>query len=138
MVYYLIRFASWLAGKTPRRVRLSLAGVAAEAIYLGWVSKRRDTIANMARVLGTTRDDPRARRLARISWRNFGRYISDFIYMPNTTQEAIVARLRDTRLALSRWSRRREATARASSWSRHTSARTMSPVSPSPVVSPST
>src|SRR5258706_13323644 len=50
----------------------------------------------MARVLGTTRDDPRARRLARISWRNFGRYVSDFIYMPNTTQEAIVARLRDT------------------------------------------
>jgi len=96
MVYYLIRFASWLAGKTPRRVRLTLAGVAAEAIYLGWVSKRHDTIANMARVLGTTRDDPRARRLARISWRNFGRYVSDFIYMPNTTQEAIVARLRDT------------------------------------------
>jgi lauroyl/myristoyl acyltransferase len=96
MVYYLIRFASWLAGKVPRRVRLSVAGVVTELIYVGWVSKRRVTIANMAQILGTSRDDPRARALARRSWRNFGRYVSDFISMPNTTREEIVARLHDT------------------------------------------
>jgi lauroyl/myristoyl acyltransferase len=96
MVYYLIRLASWLAGKVPRRVRLTIAGAVTEFIYFGWVGKRRATIANMAQILGTTRDDPRARRLARRSWRNFGRYVSDFIYMPNTTREAIVARLHDT------------------------------------------
>ena len=96
MVYYLIRLASWLAGKVPRRVRLAVAGPAAELIYFGWVSKRHATIANMAQVLGTSPRDPRARQLARHSWRNFGRYISDFLYLPNTTKEAIVARTRDT------------------------------------------
>jgi len=96
MVYYLIRFASWLAGKTPRRLRLAVAGCVTELIYFGWISKRHATIANMARILSTTNEDVRARRLARHSWRNFGRYVSDFINMPNTTKDAIVARLRDT------------------------------------------
>jgi lauroyl/myristoyl acyltransferase len=96
MIYYLMRLASWLAGKVPRRVRLGVAGPVAELIYFGWIAKRRATIANMAQVLGTSPRDPRARRLARHSWRNFGRYVSDFLYLPNTTKEAIVARTRDT------------------------------------------
>lgn len=95
MVYYLIRFASWLAGKTPRPLRLALAGSVTVLIYYGWVSKRRVTIANMAQILGTTTRDPKARHLARISWRNFGRYVSDFVYMPNTTRDALLARIRD-------------------------------------------
>lgn len=96
MVYYLIRFASWIAGKVPRPARLAIAGFVTEMIYLGWVSKRHVTIENMATILGTTPRDPRARRLARASWRNFGRYVSDFIYLPNTTKEDILARLMDT------------------------------------------
>jgi lauroyl/myristoyl acyltransferase len=96
MVYYLMRLASWLAGKVPRPVRLAVAGPVAELIYFGWIAKRRATIANMAQVLGTSPRDPRAVRLARRSWRNFGRYISDFLYLPNTTKEAIVFRIRDT------------------------------------------
>ncbi|MGO8950868.1 MAG: lysophospholipid acyltransferase family protein [Ktedonobacterales bacterium] len=96
MAYYLIRFASWLAGKVPRKARLAIAGSITILVYYGWVSKRRFTIENMAQILGTSSSDPQAHRLARISWRNFGRYISDFIYIPNTTREAIVARLKDT------------------------------------------
>ncbi|MGH2514328.1 MAG: lysophospholipid acyltransferase family protein, partial [Ktedonobacterales bacterium] len=95
MVYYLIRFASWLAGRTPRPWRLRIAGSVTELIYWGWGSKRHVTIANMAQILGTSPRDPRARRLARISWRNFGRYISDFISIPNTTRAEIVSRVRD-------------------------------------------
>src|SRR5215469_5698644 len=93
MVYYLIRFASWLAGRTPRPWRLRIAGSVTELIYWGWVSKRHVTIDNMAQILGTSPHDPRARRLARISWRNFGRYISDFISIPNTTREGRITRL---------------------------------------------
>ncbi|MFI5274576.1 MAG: lysophospholipid acyltransferase family protein [Ktedonobacterales bacterium] len=96
MVYYLLRFASWLAGKVPRPVRLALAGAVTELIYFGWVSKRHATNANMAQILATTPNDRRAKSLARVSWRNFGRYISDFVNMPNTTREAIVARVHDT------------------------------------------
>jgi lauroyl/myristoyl acyltransferase len=96
MVYYLIRFASWLAGKVPRGIRLAVAGNVTVLIYYGWFSKRRVTIENMAQILGTSEIDPRARQMARMSWRNFGRYVSDFIYLPNTTRDAIVARLVDT------------------------------------------
>ncbi len=95
MVYYLIRFASWIAGRVPRPARLRIAGSVTELIYWGWVTKRHHTNANMAQILGTSPRDPRARRMARASWRDFGRYISDFITVPNTTREDIVSRVRD-------------------------------------------
>lgn len=96
MVYWLTQFASWLAGKTPRRARLALAGPITTLIYYAWVSKRRVTIANMAQILNVPPTDARARRLARESWRNYGRYLSDFLYMPNATAEQVMARMRDT------------------------------------------
>jgi lauroyl/myristoyl acyltransferase len=96
MVYWFSQFASWLAGHIPRPVRLRVAGPLAVLVYYLWASKRRVTIANMARVLGTPPDDPRARRLARLSWRNYGRYVSDFFYLPNARKEEIIARMCDT------------------------------------------
>jgi lauroyl/myristoyl acyltransferase len=95
LVYYLTRFASWLAGRVPRPVRLAIAGPITVLIYYGWVAKRHTTIANMAQVLGVPENDPRARRLARVSWRNYGRYISDFFYLPNATFDEILARMKD-------------------------------------------
>lgn len=95
MVYWLTRLASWLTGKVPRRARLALAGPLTTLVYYLWASKRRVTIANMAQVIGATPGDPRARRLARQSWRNYGRYLSDFFYLPNATREQVMARVRD-------------------------------------------
>ncbi|HUY76354.1 MAG TPA: hypothetical protein VMV29_06260 [Ktedonobacterales bacterium] len=95
MVYWLTRAATWLAGRVPRPVRLAVAGPLTTLVYFLWVAKRRVTIANMAQVLGVAPNDPRARRLARHSWRNYGRYLSDFFYLPNTTPKAVLARLRD-------------------------------------------
>ncbi len=96
MIYYLTRGASWLAGRVPRPLRLALAGPLTLLVYYGWGTKRRHTIANMAHVLGTTPNDPRARRLARDSWRNYGRYVSDFFYLPNARPAEILARITDT------------------------------------------
>lgn len=95
LVYYLTRFASWLTARIPRPVRLAIAGPITVLIYYAWVSKRHATIANMANVLGVPDNDPRAKRLARQSWRNYGRYISDFFYLPNATFEEMVARMKD-------------------------------------------
>src|SRR5579871_2480585 len=95
MVYYLARLANWLCGKTPRRLRLSIAGAITVLIYYGWFTKRRVTIENYAQILGTSTSDPQARKLARLSWRDFGRYISDFFDMPNTTPQAVLARMKD-------------------------------------------
>jgi KDO2-lipid IV(A) lauroyltransferase len=95
MVYRLTWLATWLAGKTPRRLRLALAGPLTTLVYYLWPSKRRVTIANMVQILGTSAIDPRARRLARDSWRNYGRYLSDFFYLPNATSRQVVAWTRD-------------------------------------------
>lgn len=95
MVYYLSRLANWLSGKVPRRLRLNIAGAVTVLVYYGWISKRRNTIANYAQILGSSPRDPRVRRLARRSWRDFGRYISDFFYLPNATSAQILARMRD-------------------------------------------
>ncbi len=94
MVYYLTRFASWLAGRVPRPVRLALGGPITVLVYYAWVAKRHATIANMAHVLGVPESDPRAKRLARDSWRNYGRYISDFFYLPNATFDELLARMK--------------------------------------------
>jgi len=95
MVYWLTRAASWLAGRVPRPLRLAIAGPLTTLVYYLWTAKRRVTIANMAQVLGVAPSDARARRLARDSWRNYGRYLSDFFYLPNATPADILARLKD-------------------------------------------
>lgn len=96
MVFWLTQAASWLSGKVPRPLRLAIGGLLTTLVYYVWVSKRRVTDANMARILGVEPSDPRARRLARDSWRNYGRYLSDFFDLPNFTSEAVLARMRDT------------------------------------------
>ncbi len=95
MLYRLTRALCWAAGHTPRRPRLAVAGVLCEVVYWLWAEKRRVTIRNMAQVLGLPPNHPRVRWTARRSWRNYGRYVADFFYLPNATVPAIAARLRD-------------------------------------------
>ena len=111
MVYWFTRFASWLAGRVPRPARLAIAGPLTMLIYYLWPAKRHVTIANMAQILGVAPDDPRARRLARNCWLNYGRYISDFFYLPNSTPEALLAHLQDTTPAPGAYARMDEALA---------------------------
>lgn len=96
MVYWFTRLACWLAGRVPRGPRLWLSGALAELVYLLWVSKRRVTVANMAQVAGLSATHPRVRWLARRSWRNYGRYVSEFFFLPNATPQAVLARFHDT------------------------------------------
>jgi KDO2-lipid IV(A) lauroyltransferase len=85
----------WLAARVPRRPRLLIAGALCELVYWGWPAKRRVTIANMAQVLGTSVKDARARVLARRSWRNYGRYVGEFFYLPSSSVKEVLDRLVD-------------------------------------------
>jgi lauroyl/myristoyl acyltransferase len=96
MIYWMTRLLEWLAGRVPRRPRLWIGGALAELVYLAWPSKRHITVANMAQVAGVPVSDPRARWLARRSWRNYGRYVADFFWLPNSTAAAVLDRVRDT------------------------------------------
>lgn len=108
MLYWLTRVLCWAAGHTPRRPRLLVAGALGELVYWLWAEKRRVTVRNMTQVLGLPPTHARVRWTARRSWRNYGRYVADFFYLPNTTVAAIAARLRDT-AAPPGWSARMDA-----------------------------
>ena len=96
MAYWMTRLLGWLAGYVPRHPRLWIGGALAELVYLLWVSKRHVTIANMAQVAGLPAGHPHARWLARRSWRNYGRYVADFFYLPNASVASLVTRFFDT------------------------------------------
>lgn len=95
MVYWMTRCVQWLAGRVPRPLRLRIAGPVTVLVYYAWAAKRHATIANMAQILGTSPRAHRARTLARVSWRNYGRYLSDFFYLPSATHEEIMQRTVD-------------------------------------------
>jgi lauroyl/myristoyl acyltransferase len=83
MLYRLTLFVQWLARVLPRSLRWGLAGGITQIVYWGWYEKRLATQKNMSVVLGLPRTDPRVRRAARLSWRNYGHYIADFFDLPN-------------------------------------------------------
>lgn len=96
MIFWVTRLLGWLAARVPRRPRLVVAGALGELVYWLWPAKRRVTIANMAQVLGASPTDPRARRLARRSWRNYGRYVAEFFYLPSSSVKEVLDRFHDT------------------------------------------
>jgi lauroyl/myristoyl acyltransferase len=96
VVYWTTLLFSAIAGRVPRRARLAISGTLGVLTYRLWPSKRRVTIANMAQVLGRPTTDPQVRAFAQRSWRNYGRYVSEFFYLPNTTAAAVLARIQDT------------------------------------------
>jgi KDO2-lipid IV(A) lauroyltransferase len=98
MVYWFMRIATWLAARTPRGVRVPVAGALTLLVYYAWAAKRRVTIANMAQIIGCPPGDARAKRLARASWRNYGRYVADFLHASGRGEPALreaLAQLRD-------------------------------------------
>jgi KDO2-lipid IV(A) lauroyltransferase len=98
MVYWFMRVATWLAARTPRGIRVPVAGAFTVLVYYAWVAKRRVTIANMAQIIGSPPGDAHAKRLARDSWRNYGRYVADFLHASGRGEPALreaLAQLRD-------------------------------------------
>lgn len=103
MIYWLLRSATWLAHRVPDRPRRVIGGFLCEVVYWCWPEKRRHTINNMAHVLGCSASDRRARRLARQSWGNYGRYLGDFFNFPNVTGPQMLEHLVDVSPAEGGW-----------------------------------
>jgi KDO2-lipid IV(A) lauroyltransferase len=84
--YVLWRLATLLVRRLPLRASYEGAALLADLVFLCWREKRANTIDNMRHVLGT--DDVKAvRRAARASFRNYGRYLVDFIRVPAVSSE---------------------------------------------------
>ncbi len=94
-IYFLARSGNTLARWTPQSARHALGASIGAASYLGWPSKRQVTRLNMAQVTGRPAQDPYVQRLALTSWRNYGRYASDFISFPHLNIDQVVRNMHD-------------------------------------------
>jgi lauroyl/myristoyl acyltransferase len=87
MLYRLTLLSQWLARVLPRPLRWWLGGTITQGVYWIWREKRIATQKNMSVVLDLPMTDPRVRRVARLSWRNYGHYVADLFDIPNHPKE---------------------------------------------------
>lgn len=73
--------------RLPARLTYAGAVVMGELTYLVWASRRKVTKANFAVVLGRPFDHPEVARVARRSFRNFSKYITEIMRFPRLDLE---------------------------------------------------
>jgi len=76
--YPLMRLASGVAARMPRRLSYQLASLLSGAAALLLPTKRSSAESNAARVIGRPKDSPEVRALARRMFRSYGHYYVDF------------------------------------------------------------
>jgi KDO2-lipid IV(A) lauroyltransferase len=94
IMYWLLRIGFALSRRLPLSWRYALGAVGGEAVYWCWLAKRRNTRRNMAVVTGEHRESRRTAAMARASLRNYGRYVIDFLNLPNMPPAEVVRRAR--------------------------------------------
>jgi phosphatidylinositol dimannoside acyltransferase len=94
-VYWLSRSGMAVVGRTPPQVRHRIASTVSSAAYAGWSSKRRITQANLAQVLGLPTGNPRVKRAALATWRNYGRTAASLVCLPFTDMDDVETRIVD-------------------------------------------
>jgi len=70
-----------LAKVVPLSLGYHISLPIADLCYWLWTSKREGALRNYARMLGCSPEDERVQRLARSSFRNFGRYIVELLHV---------------------------------------------------------
>lgn len=93
IVYVSVLTASFLTGLVPERIGHASAWLFGSIFYALMPARRRVMAANYSPVLGLAPDDPRVRRIGRLSYRNFVRYLFDFLALPHRSVEEIDARV---------------------------------------------
>ena len=92
VVYWLFRLTILLTRPLPLWLGYRVAGGVAEICYRFFRRQRRGLNENMAVVLGS--DDPKeVDAVARRAFRNFGKFVIDFIHFPVMTREEVRRRL---------------------------------------------
>ena len=87
------RASTWALGRVPERLSEEVGGLLAESTYLAWPARRRATRESLARVLGTTPDDPRVDRLGRRTYRNYARYVVALMRLPSMAPHELASRV---------------------------------------------
>lgn len=93
VVYWLFRLTIMVTRPVPVRFAYACAGVVAVTCRLFFRRHRRSLDANLRHVLGTD-DASVISRTARRGFRNFGKYVVDFIHFPSMSRDEVRRRLR--------------------------------------------
>jgi lauroyl/myristoyl acyltransferase len=92
LAYWLFRLTILLMRPFPLRAGYKIASFGASICYYFFRRQRRALNENLARVLNSD-DKAYVDSVARQTFRNFGRYVVDFIHFPVITREEIRQRL---------------------------------------------
>jgi phosphatidylinositol dimannoside acyltransferase len=80
---------SWLARSLPLRTSYAIASFIGDVVFYSWSGKRAATLANMRQVLGPESTANSVWRTARGTYRNYLKYIVDFLRFPNLSSDDI-------------------------------------------------
>lgn len=92
LVYWLFRLTILVMRPFPLKMGYAIASFMASLFYYPFRRQRRALNENLARVLGSD-DKGYVDSVARRAFRNFGKYVVDFIHFPVMTREEIQRRL---------------------------------------------
>ncbi len=81
-LFLIIHAGAFLSRIIPRSWRYLVGTAVGDLVYWIWGEKRRILLLNMATVLNLSPRDPRVRRLALKSMRNYCKYLIEFLELP--------------------------------------------------------
>lgn len=81
--YWFVRFCQYLARTLPIKVIYVITSALAYVIYLAWPAMRKTVTANMRQVLGKDVDNRRLKSLVRAAYRNYFKYLAEFLRFPS-------------------------------------------------------
>lgn len=91
-LYLVIQVSAFLSRIIPLSWRYLAGTAVGDLVYWAWPAKRRVLLQNMATVIGSNADDPRVRRLAMKSMRNYCKYLVEFLGLPNmSSRDEVIA-----------------------------------------------
>ena len=92
VIYWLFRLTIFLTRPLPLSLGYRLAAIVAQICYYCFHRQRRALNANLARVLDSS-DRRAVDRVARRAYRNFGKFVVDFVHFPSMSRQEVRRRL---------------------------------------------
>jgi len=87
--YWLIKACGFLAHVLPLNVSYGITTAVSYVVYYSWPALRKSVIQNMRQVLGPDADDRVVKATARSAFRNYFKYLVDFLRFPHVTSDEL-------------------------------------------------
>lgn len=89
LTYWLVIIGGFIARTLPLRLTYGIATLLGDLVFYTWRDKRDVTVANIRRLLGPEADEGRVWCTARETYRNYLKYVVDFLRFPSLTPEEV-------------------------------------------------